>query len=649
MEREASKKEMDVVDTDEEFPDGVSASVTSSSQCEVEDECEQEDKIAYLKSQETPNPATLQDVGAGEAEAKDDIEEVSEEFEHDKTTENENSQVINQEEDDAAKEQHMNGESGWRNIGSGRKCKLRSSGSVLEQIQRGNVMSSGGRHKQTRRRNHHHYQQNRGRRRTGNQLILAFKEMLSECLSFWCISCIHMMIEIIVTLTHNCGVGVETGVVKLYNLGQQLLVKITDVPAMKADAIRILKWAKCKGACVVDKTVRSVKFIKTVALSCFTFFCALVILGLQWAKGVFLRIGGDRGKHYWTAFQETRIWKRIVSLLEKARSLFRRDGHVPPSAPGSPGRAGRAQPGQELERLLALVEVPEDELDPFTVLGVEVHATDTELKKAYRQLAVQVHPDKNKHPRAGEAFKVLRAAWDIVSNPETRREYELKRMAATELSKSMNEFLTKLQDDLKEAMNTMMCTKCEGKHKRFEMDREPAEARFCAECNRCHSAEEGDLWAESSMLGLRITYFACMDGKVYDITEWAGCQRIGISPDTHRVPYHISFGSKNNSNATRHRTPSEQAAGPTNPADLQDFFNRIFKGGPPNDMAANGSFFHSGSPHHPPGAGAPPFSPPPSQTGFYMSGGHRPESSETWAESGKPPRRRKKVRKPFQR
>lgn len=38
-------------------------------------------------------------------------------------------------------------------------------------------------------------------------------------------------------------------------------------------------------------------------------------------------------------------------------------------------------------------------------------------------------------------------------------------MAATELSKSMNEFLTKLQDDLKEAMNTMMCTKCEGKHK----------------------------------------------------------------------------------------------------------------------------------------------------------------------------------------
>lgn len=39
--------------------------------------------------------------------------------------------------------------------------------------------------------------------------------------------------------------------------------------------------------------------------------------------------------------------------------------------------------------------------------------------------ASQVHPDKNEHPRAEEAFKVLRAAWDIVSNPERRKEYEM--------------------------------------------------------------------------------------------------------------------------------------------------------------------------------------------------------------------------------
>lgn len=60
------------------------------------------------------------------------------------------------------------------------------------------------------------------------------------------------------------------------------------------------------------------------------------------------------------------------------------------------------------------------------------------------------------------------------------------------------------------------------------MDRDPSEARFCAECNRRHGAEEGDLWAESSMLGLRITYFAFMDGKVYDITGKVNMMQDGL-------------------------------------------------------------------------------------------------------------------------
>lgn len=602
-------------------------------------------------SQDIQTPSAQPDPGIDESalyEPREDVEEVAEEISDELDPDVENTQ-----EDEDQKE--MNG--GWRN--AGKKGKVRSSGSISESayVPKGSTVSKHS--KQARRRNHHHHQQQRGRRRTGNQLFASFKEMLSESLSLWCISCVHMMIEIIVTLTHNCGVGVETGALRLYSFGQKLAVKISDIPGMKADATRLFAWTKTKAADLKDKILTFGKAAMTFALNNLKLFWALVVLAylcVKWALG---RISGERGKRFWIYVQESRFWQRLVRLLEKMRNYFRRKAKVL-SSPESPGYAsGRAAPGQELERLLALADVPEDELDPFSVLGVELHATEAELKRAYRQLAVQVHPDKNKHPRAGEAFKVLRAAWDIVSNPETRREYELKRMAASELSKSMNEFLTKLQDDLKEAMNTMMCTKCEGKHKRFEMDREPSEARFCAECNRCHSAEEGDLWAESSMLGLRITYFACMDGKVYDITEWAGCQRISISPDTHRVPYHISFGSKNNSSA-RHRSPPEHPPSPTNPADLQDFFNRIFKGAaPPTDMSANGAFFPPPPPppghhHHPPpppgsssapnAAAGPTFAPPPP--------GQRPDSAETWGESaGKAPtqRRRKKVRKPFQR
>ncbi|NXP04198.1 DJC14 protein, partial [Thinocorus orbignyianus] len=252
---------------------------------------------------------------------------------------------------------------------------------------------------------------------------------------------------------------------------------------------------------------------------------------------------------------------------------------------GQPG-AGGAPPGseEEMSRLLAMAEVPEEELNPFQVLGLEATASDAELKKAYRRLAVlvraggavgsgcpptlgcgaevsassQVHPDKNRHPRAEAAFKVLRAAWDIVSSPERRKEYEMKRMAESELTKSMSEFLSRLQDDLKEAMNTMMCSKCQGKHKRFELDRDPLSARYCAECGALHPAEEGDFWADPLPAPPAIPPLqGGQRGRwhhVFLLAEWAGCQRVGISPDTHRVPYHISFGARNAGPAGRQRS-----------------------------------------------------------------------------------------------
>uniref|UniRef100_A0A2K5LD61 Cleavage inducing molecular chaperone Jiv domain-containing protein n=1 Tax=Cercocebus atys TaxID=9531 RepID=A0A2K5LD61_CERAT len=135
----------------------------------------------------------------------------------------------------------------------------------------------------------------------------------------------------------------------------------------------------------------------------------------------------------------------------------------------------------------------------------------------------------------------------------------MKGMAENELSRSVNEFLSKLQDDLKEAVNTLMCGRCQGKHRRFEVDQEPKSARYYAACDRLRPAEEGDFWAVSSLLGLKITYFALMDGKVYDNTQW-------ISPQTHRVSSHLSFGSRIPGTRGRQRATPDAP-----PADLQDF------------------------------------------------------------------------------
>uniref|UniRef100_A0A7S3GAA0 J domain-containing protein n=1 Tax=Palpitomonas bilix TaxID=652834 RepID=A0A7S3GAA0_9EUKA len=60
----------------------------------------------------------------------------------------------------------------------------------------------------------------------------------------------------------------------------------------------------------------------------------------------------------------------------------------------------------------------------YEVLQVERTATAVEIKKAYRRLALQLHPDKNKEEDAEEKFKSLQSAYAILSDEERRKLYD---------------------------------------------------------------------------------------------------------------------------------------------------------------------------------------------------------------------------------
>jgi len=63
--------------------------------------------------------------------------------------------------------------------------------------------------------------------------------------------------------------------------------------------------------------------------------------------------------------------------------------------------------------------------DYYEVLGVPKNASIDEIKKAYRKLAMQYHPDRNKSKEAEEKFKEISEAYAVLSDPEKRTQYDM--------------------------------------------------------------------------------------------------------------------------------------------------------------------------------------------------------------------------------
>jgi molecular chaperone DnaJ len=64
-------------------------------------------------------------------------------------------------------------------------------------------------------------------------------------------------------------------------------------------------------------------------------------------------------------------------------------------------------------------------IDYYATLGVERNASDADIKKAFRRLAQQWHPDVSTDPAAAERFKEINEAYQVLSDPERRQRYDM--------------------------------------------------------------------------------------------------------------------------------------------------------------------------------------------------------------------------------
>ncbi|XP_006632018.2 dnaJ homolog subfamily C member 18 [Lepisosteus oculatus] len=122
--------------------------------------------------------------------------------------------------------------------------------------------------------------------------------------------------------------------------------------------------------------------------------------------------------------------RALIDAIVRNGSAAGEGGRVPEFHSRRPSDEDDALSGREAEAKSYTEEQRQGVLrikkckDFYEILGVTKDASDEDLKKAYRKLALKFHPDKNCAPGATDAFKAIGNAYAVLSSPEKRKQYD---------------------------------------------------------------------------------------------------------------------------------------------------------------------------------------------------------------------------------
>lgn len=140
----------------------------------------------------------------------------------------------------------------------------------------------------------------------------------------------------------------------------------------------------------------------------------------------------DKAEKFLLKAEKLYSTQRAKDLLEQLQRL-NSASKPPPPEEAAPRKRKTTVPKKD--ESTNEVEYTKDQLDSvkrikkckdyYEVLGVDKEAPDSDIRKAYKKLALQLHPDKNKAPGSAEAFKAIGNAVAVLTNPEKRKQYDL--------------------------------------------------------------------------------------------------------------------------------------------------------------------------------------------------------------------------------